>query len=103
MPASYHIGRSLLALAVDEYGIDLEGTCRLAPGRIITLIGSSPTPGHGRSAQVAWWRLVATGRTGLIYRGRCQWLAPEWELTTHAFDATCRNAGVPVRSKWQGS
>lgn len=71
---SCHIGRGLSLLAEHEDGVDLEGTCRLAPGRIVMLFGLAPVPARGRRAYVTTWRLVGVGSAGLIYRGTCDWL-----------------------------
>lgn len=79
MAAAYHVGRGLTVLAIHEDGVELEGVCRLAPGREVVLFGVAPVPARGRRAYVGTWRLVGTGRSGLIYRGYCGWIAERRE------------------------
>ncbi len=75
MPPAYHLGRQLLLVGSDEAGVELEGTCRLAPGRAVVLFGLPPSPAVGRPARVVGWRLVRAGHGGLTYRGRVEWRA----------------------------
>jgi hypothetical protein len=77
MERSCHLGRGLSLLAEHEDGAELEGTCRLAPGRVVVVFGLAPVPARGRRAVVTSWRLVQTGSNGLIYRGTCEWLHAE--------------------------
>lgn len=74
MAASCHVGRDLTLLAEDEHGVELEGSCRLSPGRRVVLFGLAPAPSRGRHACVANWRVVRAGRNGLFYRGYCEWV-----------------------------
>ena len=84
MAASWHIGRGLRVLVQHEQGVELEGTCRLAPGRVVMLFGMAPAPSRGRPAYVTTWRLLRAGRDGLIYRGSCEWVdAPGKPIPMH--------------------
>ncbi len=85
MGASHHLGRGLSLVAIDEDGVELEGTRRLSPGRVILLFGVAPAPARGRRAYVSSWRVVQPGSGGLLYRGYCEWVdngreaaTPEW-------------------------
>lgn len=74
MATSCHVGRGLVLLAEDEHGVELEGSCRLAPGRAVVVFGLAPAPARGRQAYVVTWRVMGWGRGGPIYRGYCEWL-----------------------------
>lgn len=73
MACGFHIGQGLAVIAVDECGVELEGTCRLSPGRAIVLFGLRTGSSAGRHLFVSRWRLVRLGRTGPIYRGYGEW------------------------------
>lgn len=73
MASGYHVGRGLRIVAADEGGAELEGNCRLSPGRIIVLFGSRPGSATGRGLLVTSWRLVRVGSNGPFYRGRGEW------------------------------
>ncbi|ODS59485.1 MAG: hypothetical protein ABS36_00680 [Acidobacteria bacterium SCN 69-37] len=73
MPAGYYIGRHLVLLAVDDEGVDLEGTCRLPPGRDIVLYGLPFAPAIGRRVHVIRWQMIRDGSRGPVYRGRGEW------------------------------
>lgn len=76
MPPAYYLGRQLALVGADETGVELEGACRLAPGRLVTLFGLPSSSGNGRPARVVAWRLVRANHTGLTYRGRVEWRSP---------------------------
>lgn len=80
------IGRGLVVLAEDDRGINLEGTCRLAPGRQVALYGLLPAPTRPRRAYVITWQVVHTGRSGMVYRGYCEWLVPGYQ----PMEVSCR-------------
>ena len=80
MPPAYHVGRQLALVAADDAGVELEGACRLTPGRAIVLFGLPSSPDAGRYARVVGWRLVRAGRTGVTYRGRVEWPTAGSEL-----------------------
>jgi len=84
MATSCHIGRGLSVVEEDDRGIELEGTFRLAPGRVTVLYGMAPVPARGRRVYVVTWRAVRAGRRGLIYRGYCEWLSRSSEPDTRA-------------------
>lgn len=74
MAPAWHIGRGLTLVTEDEHGVELEGSCRLAPGRRIVLFGLAPAPSRGRNACVAVWRVISADNHGLLYRGYCEWV-----------------------------
>jgi hypothetical protein len=73
MAERYRIGRDLTLVEMDEAGAELEGICRLPPGRFIVLSGLPPAPAVARRVLVMTWRLQCTGRGAGRYRGRVEW------------------------------
>jgi len=103
MASGFHIGRGLALIAFDERGVELEGTCRLTPGRAITLFGLGAGSSAGRLLFVSSWRLVRLGRTGPIYRGYGEWRDDLRESATPQGPAAAEQAALgPIRG-WQGS
>lgn len=100
MACGFHLGRGLALIAVDERGVELEGTCRLTPGRAILLFGVGAGSSAGRHLFVNTWRLVRMGRTGPIYHGYGEWQDALRESATPQEPAA--PALPPIRG-WQGS
>jgi hypothetical protein len=103
MACGFHIGRGLALLALDERGVELEGTCRLAPGRAIVLFGLGGGSSAGRHVFVSSWRLVRMGRTGPIYRGYGEWRDDFREAATRQEPAKPEQTTVRPIPGWQGS
>jgi hypothetical protein len=103
MACGFHIGRGLALIALDERGVELEGTCRLTPGRAIVLFGLGAGVAAGRHLFVSSWRLVRMGRTGPIYHGYAEWRDDLRESATPREPAPPAQPAVRPIREWQGS
>lgn len=82
MAYRYQVGRDLVLLRNDGAGVEVEGTTRLSPGRVVRLMGVPGAGAAGRPAVVLTWRITRLGRGGLVYRGYCEWIEAEGEAAT---------------------
>ncbi len=70
------VGRDVRVVAERPDGIELEGSARLPPGRVVELVladGDSGGAGAVKPALVRSWYVIRVGRTGATYRGSCCW------------------------------
>jgi hypothetical protein len=70
------IGRDVRVISEGSDAVELEGPARLAPGRPVDIVLTTPSATAGgpvRTALVWSWSVVRVGRTGAVYRGVCRW------------------------------
>lgn len=73
----YRLGRDVVALAITEEDVRLEGRVRLRPGQVVTVTHVPVAGGvEERCARVHSWYVARLGKDGTTYRGLCRWIGP---------------------------
>ena len=67
------VGVDVVVVSQDEVGVELEGSTRLIPGRLVELVCAGIGRPILRRALVWSWRLIRLDGRGAMYRGYCRW------------------------------
>lgn len=88
MRPTFRIGPGLLIVSATESGVQLTGTARLPPGRVVSVVGLSPAAAAGRAVYVRSWQVAQIDEV-VTYRGFVEW--------------TCTDPPIPSGAATQGA